>query len=124
MNSYALLLLLSVACNLRDSKMLWLTALVGLAVFVPVPPGSFYAFCAVGELAVALLAYALAADASKVIWRISTLLMLFHGCGYLFDGYPIESPYHMLVKIAEHAELVACILLSHPFTGRLKNGAA
>jgi len=123
MASYAVLLLIAVGLNLRDQRMLALTALVGVGVFAPVPDANFYLVCALGETAITLLAFRIAAPASKLIGRISVVLVGCHALGYLLNGYPPSSPYHILVKLCEHAELLACVLFSNPFTERLRNGS-
>lgn len=96
--------------------MLGLSAGVGIGIFLPIPDAYFYLICALVECLVLLLALYLNANASKVVVRISVLLVLFHSLGWIFNGYQPESPYHIMVKISEHAELLACILLSRPIT--------
>lgn len=121
MISYAILALIAAVFNLRDWRMLALTALVTVGVFAPVPNANFYLICALGEALIGLVAYRINATASRSVWRISILLMVFHGLGYLTNGYPLSSPYHIVVKICEHAELIFCILLSDLITKRWRN---
>lgn len=118
---YAPLLLVAVAMNIGNWRMLALTLAVGAGIFAPIPDEHFYAACAVIECAVASIALILSAPASKFVFRVSMLLVLFHFLGWWLDGYPPESPYHLLVKILEHAELVACILMSTLFLGKKTN---
>jgi hypothetical protein len=112
---YQFLLGAALALNLGNKKMLALTAVVGVGVFIPVPDQNFYLLCVLGEILIGLLAYRIDAYASGVIVGISSLLVAFHISAYFFDGYPLASPYHILVKISEHSELLACIILSHKF---------
>lgn len=119
MASYAILLALALSFNLGNVRMLALTLIVGAGIFAPVPDAQFYLICALGEALIGLLAYRIAADASLIVVRISAVLVLFHVLGDLLNGYPPTSPYHLLVRICEHAELLACIILSRPFTKRL-----
>ena len=121
MISYAVLVLIAVVLNLCDRRMLVLIALVGTGIFAPVPAANFYLICALGEVLIGLLSYRIGAFASRPVWRISALLVVFHGLGYLMNGYPPASPYHIIVQICEHAELVACILLSEVITKRWRN---
>lgn len=121
MTSYFVLALIAVGINLLDRRMLALTAIVTAGVFAPVPAANFYLICALGEALIGLLAYRIGAAASRPIWRISGVLVIFHGLGYLLDGYPAGSPYHIVVRICEHTELVACILLSDSITKRWRN---
>lgn len=128
MNSYGYLLLFALAVNYRDLRMMVLAAVVGVGVLAPVGRlglsyDMFYLTCFLGELAIALLAYWIAASASYTVIWLSVALSCFHAIGWHLDGYPPESPYHLLVKITEHAGLVACIVLSKPFV-RLRNHAA
>lgn len=116
MISYGILLALSLGLNARDKHMLALSSIVGLGIFMPIPDAYFYLICALVECCVASLTLYINTSASKVVARISMLLLLFHGLGWILNGYPQESPYHIMVKISEHAELLACIFLSRPIT--------
>jgi len=113
---YAALLTAALALNWNQPRMLLLSLLIGVGVFAPVQADYFYLICAFGESIIGLLAYCLAAPASRFVCRVSILLVAFHGLGWWLDGYPPSSPYHLMVKICEHAELLACILLSRPIT--------
>lgn len=121
MISYAVLALIAMVINLRDLRMLALTLFVTADIFSPIPAMNFYLICALVDALNGLLAYRIGAAASKPIWRISCLLVVFHGIGYFWNGYPINSPYHIVVQICEHTELLACILLSGLITKRLNN---
>jgi len=101
--------------------MLALSLVVGAGIFFPVPDALFYPICMMLELLVGLLAYRIACPASKMIVRMSALLFVFHILGWMLNGYPVASPYHMLVKATEHAELLACILMSKIITNRWLN---
>ena len=118
MIGYGILLAIALALNVRDSRMLALCAVVGAGIFFPVPDAYFYLICAMIEALIALLAIRISASASKPVARISMLLIIFHGLGWLLNGFPPESPYHALVKISEHAEILACIILSRYFLKR------
>lgn len=115
---YAPLLIVAVAMNIGNWRMLVLTLAVGAGIFVPIPDAHFYSVCALVECLVAACAIITTAPASKFVFRVSMMLVLFHSLGWWLDGYPPESPYRVLVKILEHAELVACILMSTLFLGK------
>lgn len=119
---YGILLALAIVLNMRDQRMVAVTCVVGFGIFVPIPDAFFYLICACVEVIVAGLATAIDARASKPITRISVLLVIFHGMGWVLNGYPPESPYHIMVKVCEYAELVTCIILSQPFKTRSDNG--
>jgi hypothetical protein len=121
--SYAILLCLALALNIRNRPMLALSLVVGAGIFFPVPDALFYLVCMLLELLVGLLAYRIACPASKVIVRLSALLFAFHSIGWIFNGHPVGSPYHLLVKATEHAELLACVLMSKTITNRLHNAS-
>lgn len=116
MTSYAVLLALALLLNIGNVRMLMLTLIIGVGIFAPVPNAHFYLICALGEALIGLLAYRIATEASRPIVRISAVLVLFHALGYWLNGYPPSSPYHLLVYLSEHAELLVCSLLSRPFT--------
>lgn len=116
MIGYGILLALALALNMRDIRMTALSGVVGIGIFMPIPDAYFYLVCAIVECMVAIAAISIAAMASKVVMRISMLLVVFHALGWMLDGYPPESPYHIMVKVCEHAELLACVVLSRPIT--------
>ena len=119
MTSYTVLLCLALVLNTADKRMFALALVVGAGIFFPVPDALFYLVCMLVELLVGLLAYRINAQASSIIVRMSALLFVFHGLGWLLDGYPTASPYHAGVKFLEHAELIVCIFLSGPIVKRL-----
>lgn len=118
MTSYGILLTLAVMVNLRDRRMLLLSLVVGAGIFMPIQDAYFYGVCMLVEVAVGISAALLQSRASKVVLRISQLLIIFHTLGWWLNGYPPESPYHLMVRICEHAELLACIILSAKLTLR------
>ena len=123
MTTYAVLLCLALALNTSDRRMLALTVAVGVGIFVPVPGANFYLFCMLGEMLIALVAGRLNARASGPVMQISSILVVFHALGWWLNGYPSNSPYHLMVQICEHGELVMCILLSNPFTRKGRHDA-
>ena len=123
MTSYAILLCLALALNISDRRMLALAIVLGTGIFAAVPAANFYLICALGEVLIALIAYRLQARASWPVVQISSVLVVFHFLGWLFDGYPPSSPYHSMVQVCEHAELLMCILLSKPFTRKVPHDA-
>lgn len=123
MTSYLILFLIAAACNIAadDRRGMLMCALVGWGISVPIPDHHFYAWCVVVELLVTLGAIGLRTPATQPVYSLALSLSAFHYLGFKFNGYLPESPYHFLVKIAEHAQLVACILFSQPILGRLKH---
>lgn len=120
MGSYAILLAFSIWLNRRNGKMLFLTMAVGFGIFFPVPEDNVYLICTSIEILVAVAADLIDATASRMIIWLSIALSVFHFLGWQLDGWPPESPYHILVIAAEHAEIIACILLSDTFTKNKK----
>jgi hypothetical protein len=112
MGSYALLLAISAWVNRRDGKMLAMTIAVGTGILLPIPDNGFYLVCIAVEIMVAMVADMIDNAASRIIIWLSTTLMILHGMGAWLDGYPSESPYSILVQFCEHAEIIACIVLS------------
>lgn len=110
--------------NRSDRRMLALTALVGVSIFIPVPRETaeqFYLFCAAAELTVAFSAYALRARAAGAIVDLCVLLVIVHAMGYAMDGSPPFSPYRGIVKLLEIMQLVSCIALSPVLAPILRN---
>jgi hypothetical protein len=121
METYLILLLVAGYLNVRsdDWRMMAMCVAVGFGISVPIPDLFFYQWCALAETFVGIFALSIRTSASLPVFSLSLCLGILHFLGYKFDGYPAESPYHFLVTIAEHAELVACIVFSKPFLGRL-----
>jgi len=118
------LLLMAIAANYRNLKMLALTLFVGASVFVPVPDHDyylFYQFCMMSEICVALLAFMLRTNASTSIIMLCVIMVAIHAIGMKMDGYPPFSPYRLFMPLLEHAQLVACLLLSNPLIRKLRN---
>lgn len=120
MGSYALLFAISLWMNRRDGKMLLLTFFVGGGIFFPIPDDGFYVWCIAVEIVVAFAADLIDAVASRLIVWLSFTLAIFHMLGKCLNGYPPESPYHVLVVASEHAEFIVLILLSEPFLKKVK----
>lgn len=118
MISYALLLAAALALNAREHRMLALTLVVGAGIFAPIPDALFYLICMLVELLVGLVAYRIAAPASWLIVRMSAMLFVLHALGWWLDGYPAASPYHVSVRLLEHAELLFCCFFSEPIKKR------
>ena len=124
LNAYALMLALALYLNRHDRRMLGLTVVVGLSVFLPVPKSSalaFYGFCFVAELVVILLALRLHAQGSELIVSLCVVLELAHVMGYILNGYPPLSSYRAIIPILESAQLVTCICMSPALYARLRN---
>jgi hypothetical protein len=113
--SYGILLCIALLLNINNKKMLLLILAIGVGIFIPIPDENFYFVCIMVEIFVALIAYRTNLCISYIIIRLSILLIVFHILGFLLDGYPVSSPYHILVKISEHAEIIVCILFSNTF---------
>lgn len=118
MISYAIIFALALAFNARDRRMLALSLVVACGIFVPIPEENFYLMCMGAEAMVAFAAHRIDTTASAMIIRISFMLSCLHVLGWVLNGYPPDSPYHISVKLLEHAELVLCCLFSRPIYKR------
>lgn len=110
--------------NCVDRRMFLLTALVGAGFFSPIPDNNaeiFYASCIAVEITVAVLAFHLNRKAGIVIADICVLLVLAHIMGYALDGHLPFSPYHIIVKMLEASQLLACVVLSPVLVPILRN---
>ena len=81
----------------------------------------FYFFCAVSEMCVGLVALLCRSNASTAVAILCAALIVMHVFGAVLDGYPPMSPYRIIVPLLEHAEILACILLSKPLIDRIRN---
>ena len=118
------MLLIALAVNLSDRRMLALTFVVGVAFFLPAPRDTaehFYVFCIAAECAVALLALTIRADGSILVAEVCALLVITHLLGYSLDGSPPFSPYRVIVKLLEFSQIAACAALSPVIAPILRN---
>jgi len=122
--SHYMLMFCAIAFNFRDRKELLLALTVSLTLVIPIgsmvyTAAQFYIACGVIEILVGLLAVKLNVQASRYITTMCVALCVFHILGWFLNGYIQNSPYRILVKIAEFAEIISCIVLSKPITGLL-----
>jgi len=118
------LLVVGIILNFLDARMLALTLIVGLNIFLPVPAESqfqFYLFCILYETVVALVAYLTRCEAGFLLMNTCALLVIAHLMGYALDGSAPLSPYHVIVKLLETLELGICIAFSPVLTPILRN---
>ncbi len=122
--SYAILLGAGLIANLRDWRMLVLTILVGINIFVPIPSDTstqFYFCCILAELFLILGALLVDSKASILVVEVATVLIVAHIMGNALDGYPALSPYRIIVKICEYAQLFICIVFSQGILPTVRN---
>lgn len=107
--------------------MLALSLIVGFSLLVPVglftTYYTFYPVCAAAEVLFALLAAYLCARASYFVCNIWVMLIPFHLIGWAYGGYADDSPYRVLIKMLEYAQIVACCVYSKPFMNLIKSYA-
>lgn len=118
------LAILAFLINATNRRMLALTLVVSASIYVPVPRHTyeaFYIFCIASESAVAGVAWLLRAEASTAIIVLCALLNLAHVTALQLDGFPPFSPYRLIVPIFEHAQIIACIILSNTLAPKLRN---
>lgn len=124
LTAYACLLAVALTLNRKDRRMLALTALVGVSIFIPVPRDTalqFYTFCIAAECVVALVALRIGGRGSIAIAELCVLLVIAHLMGYALNGHPPFSPYRVIVKLLETSQLVCCIVASPYLAARLHN---
>lgn len=121
--AYLAVLALALWLNRRDGRMTALTIAVGANVFVPAPTEwpTFYIFCGLAEITVALVALRLKAAASVPIIFLSSLMALTQYMGYRLDGSLPFSQYGAALDLLEASEILCCIALSKPLMPFLLN---
>lgn len=118
------LFLTALILNIKDIRMLFLTLIVGVSIFIQVPSDSaetFYSFCVLFELLIAVLAWSTKREAGFLIANACVLLVIAHVMGYSLDGSAPLSPYHVIVKLLELIELGICVALSPVVAPVLRN---
>lgn len=117
---YLALLLCAAWMNRKDWRMLTLTFVVAVSIFIPAPKEwpTYYIFCALTEIVVALLALRLKAAASVAVAFICAVLVFVHFMGYYRDGSQPFSQYRVLQAILELSEIL-CLVLT-PIQSRLR----
>lgn len=124
---HLLLLTVALMLNWGDRRALALTLVIGFSLVIPVASftwrSNFYLVCGLFELLVALCAIRIDTQASQFIALMCAMLFVYHMTGWAVGGHPPDSPYRLLVKIAEYAEILACSLFANPLLRLLKNDA-
>jgi len=118
-----LMLLIALAVNLTDRRMLALTCVVGVSFFLPTPDSydQFYISCISAECLTAIFALRLKAAGSILVAELCALLVITHLLGYSLDGSPPFSPYRVIVKLLEFSQIAACAALSPVIAPILRN---
>lgn len=122
--SYAILLGAGLIANCKEWRMLALTMLIGVNLFIPIPSDTafqFYFCCILAEFAVILGAISLRTQATALVIQVSIVLVVLHIMAYYIDGNPPLSPYRVLVKLCEYSQLCTCIFFSKGFLPSLRN---
>lgn len=129
MNHYwhYLLIVLALVVNYDDRRALALTLIVAFSLLVPVNQfttrANFYLVCGLFEILFALIALRIDTRASQFIALMCLMLFAFHMVGWNASGHKPDSPYRLLAKIAEYAEIIACIAFANPFMRLFKYDA-
>ena len=121
------LLATAVVLNMQDRRMLALTLAVGASVFLPVPSHTqlqFYGTCITVELVIAAFAVFYQSRATGLIFYCCIALIASHLMGWVTDGSTPFSPYRVIVKLLECAQLLACVASSPVLTPILRNSDA
>lgn len=119
-----ILLAVAIALNWRDRRMLVLTFAVGINIFYVVPSHSqaaFYGTCIALEAMVLAVAVFYHARASSIIAYAALALIVAHFMGWSLDGSSPLSPYRIIVKLLEGAQIFTCVALSPLLTPILRN---
>lgn len=121
------LLTVALVLNWGDRKAICLTLVIGLSLVIPVNQftmrANFYLVCALFEILFALCALRIDTRASHFVALMCVMLFVYHMTGWWVGGHPPNSPYRLLVKIAEYAEITACIIFANPIMRLLTNDA-
>lgn len=118
-----LFLFAALVLNLRDSRMLSLTLVVGASIFSSPPMDSrthFYMFCIIVEIAVAIFAIVSKSKAGNIMAHICAVMTVAHIGGLILGGGLPLSPYQVIIKLLEFSQLLACVALSPAIRHTLK----
>lgn len=132
----AALMLLGLALNVSNKRMLILTATVGAGVLLPVMPTQspelFYIQCLLMDTFVMIMAYLIRAKtASSIVVFLSSLLCGLHISGLILGPSDGVGVYRISIPLFEISQLLTCILASGAFiqsirivkySGTQKNG--
>lgn len=122
-----LLFAAALVINWGDRKAICLTLIVGLSLVIPVNQfttrANFYLVCSLFEILFALIAMRINTRASDFVVLMCVILFGLHMVGWNAGAHKIDSPYRLLAKIAEYAQIVACIAFANPLMRLLKNDA-
>jgi hypothetical protein len=117
-------LAIALVVNLRDRRMLALTALVGVSIFLPVPSftqAQFYGTCILAELLVASLWSFSGSRGNNLMSFLCFLMIICHFGGWILDGSSPFSPYRLIIKCLEFSQILTCVALSPLLLKTLRN---
>lgn len=124
---HSILLTIALILNWGDRKAICLVLVIGFSLVVPVNQfthrSNFYLVCGLFEILFALMAFRIDTRASGFIIMMCIMLLAFHMVGWQTGGHKPDSPYRLLAKIAEYAEIISCIVFAQPIMRLLKNDA-
>ena len=110
-----ILLTAGLVLNSTDRRMLSLTAIVGVNIFMPIPAetaAQFYSSCIIAELMVIVVCLAVKGRATCLLVHISIFMILTHIGGFVLDGSAPLNPYRLIIKFFEVSQLLTCVALS------------
>lgn len=115
---YLPLIILACILNWRQRQALFLTLIVGLGLVIPIPKeyGAlvWYSLCAAIDVSIMLFALSINARFSLPVALLSCFFVLIHYLGWMFDGYPTDSPYRYFARTIGFTEITVCAVLSNP----------
>ena len=124
---YAILFCTALWLNRKEWRMLALSSVVAIGIFVPIPataiPATWYYQCMLIELLVALAATYLHAAGSTAIVLFAILLGMMHLTGSIVGPQPGIGPYRIIIPILEISQLLVCILMSFPILHKIAKAA-
>jgi hypothetical protein len=125
--AYYVLISAAVLINFQDSRMVLLSLIVGLNLLTPINQfttyDTFYPVCIFAEILTALCALGLRTKASYFICHTCGMLIAFHLVGWAYGGYLPDSPYRVLTKMMEYANILACCFYANPIIKIIKDYA-
>lgn len=118
---YTVMFLIAVYLNLKDTRALLMALVVGLSYFFPFElissRDTWYIACALSELIVFSFCIWLRSKSSFAVAGLCLMLLASHFISY----HDIQlHVYSFVAKYLEYAQILSCILLSHPILNYMK----
>ena len=117
---YLITAMFSFYLNRNSRGSIFITLILLLDAFVPIPAHFWYLNCIAIELIVILSTLLTKSYISDVVRYLSVQMVILHIAGMVYHGGSYNSPYRFLANFTEYLQILSCVILSNPIINKIK----